>query len=128
LWRIGREDGLERLGIRVETFGIATNLAENEAQVKRLAAITGNPDIGAPLLAVTETALAAAPPDGAKVDALLWQEGGIVPGEHTLIAQLLDHAGFASHSAARGLGQGSYVPLEQVLADRAKPPTVDTTA
>jgi iron complex transport system substrate-binding protein len=27
------------------------------------------------------------------------------------------HTGFASHSAARGLGQGAYVPLEQVLAD-----------
>ena len=38
-------------------------------------------------------------------------------GEETLIARLLDHTGFASHSAARGLGQGAYLPLERVLAD-----------
>jgi len=110
----------ERLGIRVEIFGIATNLAENEAQVRRLAAITGHPDAGEPLLAVTDTALAV-PYEGRKVSALLWQEGGIVPGRETLIAALLDHFGFASHSEARGLGQASYVPLEQVLAD---PPQV----
>ena len=36
---------------------------------------------------------------------LLWQAGGIVPGEATLIAELLAHTGFASHAAARGLGQ-----------------------
>ena len=53
--------------------------------------------------------------------ALLWQSGGIVPGEDTLIARLLAHTGFASHSAARGLGQGAYLPLERVLAD---PPAV----
>ncbi len=29
----------------------------------------------------------------------------------------MTHTGFASHSAARGLAQGAYVPLEQVLAD-----------
>ena len=40
-----------------------------------------------------------------------------MPGEETLIARLMAHAGFASHSAARGLGQGAYLPLEQVLAD-----------
>ena len=34
---------------------------------------------------------------------------------------MLERAGFASHSAARGLGQGAYLPLEQVLAD---PPQV----
>ena len=27
------------------------------------------------------------------------------------------HTGFASHSGARGLGQGAYLPLERVLAD-----------
>ena len=41
----------------------------------------------------------------------------IAAGEDTLIARLMAHAGFASHSAARGMGQGAYLPLEQVLAD-----------
>jgi iron complex transport system substrate-binding protein len=47
----------------------------------------------------------------------LWQQGGLVPGEATLIARLLANAGFSNHPAARGLGQGAYLPLERVLAD-----------
>jgi iron complex transport system substrate-binding protein len=107
----------ERLGVRVETVGIASTSAESEAQVAKLAALAGHPERGAALNARIEAALAAAQWDGAKVTTLLWQEGGIVPGEQSLIAQLLSRTGFASHSAARGLGQGAYLPLEQVLAD-----------
>ena len=112
------KQAFERLGIRVETFGIATSFEENEEQVHRLAALTGDPDAGAVLAMETDTWLDETRWDGPKADALLWQEGGIVPGDQTLIAALLDHTGFVSHSAARGLGQASYVPLEEVLADR----------
>jgi iron complex transport system substrate-binding protein len=110
-----------RLGVRVETFGIVSDLGENAAQVRRLAALAGHPERGEALLARIDRALAAARHDGLRVSALLWQQGGIVPGEETLIARLMAHAGFASHSAARGLGQGAYLPLERVLAD---PPAV----
>ena len=111
----------DRLGIRVETFGIVPDLAENAAQIRRLAALAGHPERGEALLGRIDDALTSTRHDGRKVDALLWQPGGIVPGEGTLIARLLAHTGFASHSAARGLGQASYLPLEQVLAD---PPQV----
>jgi iron complex transport system substrate-binding protein len=106
-----------RLGVRVETFGIVSDLEGNARQVRRLAALAGHPERGRALLARIDAALAAARFDGPKVRTLLWQEGGIVPGEDTLIARLMVLTGFASHSAARGLGQGAYVPLEQVLAD-----------
>jgi iron complex transport system substrate-binding protein len=119
------KQAFERLGIRVETFGIATTLDEDEEQVNRVAALTGDPDAGALLEMETSTWLDETRWDGPKADALLWQEGGIVPGERTLIAALLEHTGFASHSASRGLGQASYVPLEEVLAD---PPQVIITA
>lgn len=109
--------GFERLGIRVETIGIATSAAESEAQVAELAALAGHPERGAALNARVEAAMARARWDGPKVPTLLWQEGGIVPGEGTLISNLLENAGFANHSAARGLGQGAYLPLERVLAD-----------
>ena len=110
-----------RLGIRVETFGVAPDLAENAAQIRRLAALAGHPARGEALLARIGAALAATRSDGAPATTLLWQAGGIVPGEETLIARLMAHTGFASHSAARGLGQGAYLRLEQVLAD---PPAV----
>ena len=56
-------------------------------------------------------------PAGAPVSALVWQAGGIVPGEGTLIADLLRRTGFANAAAARGLGQADILPLEQVIAD-----------
>ena len=108
---------LDRLGIRVETFGIVPDLEENAAQIRRLAVLAGHPERGEALVARIDAALAATRHDGEPVTALLWQQGGIVPGDDTLIARLMAHAGFASHSAARGLGQGAYLPLEQVLAD-----------
>src|ERR671912_264954 len=46
-----------RLGIRVETFGIVPDLAENAAQVRRLAALAGHPARGEALLARIEAAL-----------------------------------------------------------------------
>lgn len=107
----------ERLGIEVETFGIVSDLADNAAQIRRLAALAGQPERGEALLERIDEALASAKHTGTKVEALLWQQGGLVPGEGTLIAELLAHTGFASHSAARGLGQGAYLPLEEVLVD-----------
>jgi iron complex transport system substrate-binding protein len=106
-----------RLGIRVETFGIASSAAESEAQVAQLAALVGHAERGAALNVRIREAMERAHWHGPKLPTLLWQQGGLVPGEETLISALLENAGFASHSAARGLGQGAYVSLESVLVD-----------
>jgi iron complex transport system substrate-binding protein len=106
-----------RLGARVETVGIAGTVAESEAEVRRLAALAGEPAKGEALVGRIERAVAAAHRPGSRVTALVWQEGGLVPGPETLVAELLDNSGFASQSAARGLRQGAYLPLEEVLAD-----------
>ncbi|RPF72646.1 iron ABC transporter substrate-binding protein [Aurantiacibacter spongiae] len=108
---------LERAGIRIETVGMVSTLAESEAQVRALARVAGHPAAGDSLVARIEAAWDDYARPGRKLRTLLWQQGGIVPGEATLAAAMLEHAGFASHSAARGLGQGAYLPLEEVLAD-----------
>jgi iron complex transport system substrate-binding protein len=106
-----------RLGVQVETVGIATTVAESKAQVRQLAALTGEPAKGEALARRIDRAVAAAHRSGPPVSALVWQEGGLVPGSQTLVADLLGNSGFVSQSAVRGLGQGAYLPLEQVLAD-----------
>jgi iron complex transport system substrate-binding protein len=106
-----------RLGIRVELVGIAATVEDSRAQVRSLAALTGHPQRGAALVARIDAALARTQAAGPPVPTLLWQQGGLVPGPYSLIHQLMAHAGLASLSAARGLGQGAYLPLEQVLAD-----------
>jgi len=113
----------ERLGLRLETLGIASTVAESRTQIRQLARLAGNPARGEALIARIDGALAAAAPteDAPPVSALVWEPGGIVPGDGTLIAELLRRTGFANFAAARGLGQADQLPLERVLAD---PPRV----
>ncbi|MFM5953660.1 MAG: ABC transporter substrate-binding protein [Novosphingobium sp.] len=109
---------LARLGIPLVEIPIAGSVEQSLDQVRQLAALTGHPQRGAALIARITAALAQAQPrDGRVVPALVWQSGGIVPGDQTLIADLLRRTGFANAAAARGLGQADFLPLEQVLAD-----------
>ena len=110
-----------RFAVRVQTVGSPETVAQSEDQVRQLARLAGHPERGERLVARIERALSAARASGPPRTALLWQPGGIVAGPDTLAAELLRRTGFVSLSAARGLGQGAYLPLEQVLAD---PPQV----
>ncbi|GAA0276375.1 ABC transporter substrate-binding protein [Alteraurantiacibacter aestuarii] len=107
----------DRLGIQVETIGIASTLEDSLSQIRQLAALTGDAAAGEELVRQVETAWRQSAHYGPPMSTLMWQEGGIVPGPESLIARMLDHSGFALHSAARGLAQGAYLPLEAVLAD-----------
>ena len=71
------------------------------------------------LIAQIEQALTqyAADPGHQEIPAVLWQPGQIVPGETTMISQLMRLMGFSSHSQSRGLGQADFLPLENILAD-----------
>jgi len=107
----------ERLGVTVEMLGIASSVADSKAQVRELAAVAGLPQRGEALAKRIDAALAATAKEGAPVSTVLWQDGGIVPGERTLISELMEHTGLASHSAARGMRQADYLSLERLLAD-----------
>lgn len=117
------ELALRRMGFRIHKIGSITSIADARAQVRELAALADRRAAGEAMVARIDAALAlAAPPAGARpVAALVWQAGGLVPGEDTLVSDLLAHTGFTNFSAGRGLGQGAIVPLEDVLAD---PPPV----
>jgi iron complex transport system substrate-binding protein len=118
---------MARLGLRLEQLPIASTVSASEAQVRQIAILAGHPQRGEALIARIETALAAAapPPGVVPVSAVVWQSGGMVPGNTTLIAELLRRTGFSSHSAARGLKQADILPLEAMLAD---PPAVILSA
>jgi iron complex transport system substrate-binding protein len=102
--------------LRVETFGSPTTVAASIAQVREVAAIAGRGLEGEWL--ARDMAQAATPADHARpIAALLWQPGEIVPGNATLVAELLRVKGFANHADAMGLGQADFAALETVLAD-----------
>lgn len=110
---------LERLGMKVERFHIETSVAASEDQVRKVARLAGHPERGEALVARMRAALAkSAPPVGqAPIPVVVWQSGGIVPGEGTLIADLLRLTGFTSFTTARGMRQADILPLERMLAD-----------
>lgn len=118
---------LERFGIRVESFAIEHNVPESIDRIRELARLTGHPERGERLIQRIEQALArAAPAAGSPaIPAVVWQSGGIVPGPDALISDIMGRVGFSSHSAARGLRQADYLPLEEMLAD---PPEAILTA
>ncbi|MFC3173551.1 ABC transporter substrate-binding protein [Novosphingobium bradum] len=115
-------NALARLGIPLVEVPIAQSVVQSEAQVRQIAALAGQPARGEALVVRIEAALAAArPADSRRIPALVWQSGGIVPGQQTLIADLLARTGFAHAAAAKGLRQADFLPLERVVA---QPPAV----
>lgn len=116
-------NAFRKLGFEVVTVPIAPDIGTAREQVGRLARLAGHPELGRRLVDRIDDALArAAPPPGTRpVSALVWESGGLVAGDDTLIADMMRHAGFANAAAARGLSQADFLPLEQVLA---RPPRV----
>ena len=114
---------LRDLGMEVVTIGSIDSVATSEAQVRQLASATRNNAAGESLVHEIEEAIASArPPAGARpVSAIVWESGGIVAGDTTLIADLLHRTGFDNAAAARGLRQADVMPLEAMIAN---PPQV----
>ncbi|MGB6152288.1 MAG: ABC transporter substrate-binding protein, partial [Pricia sp.] len=106
---------LERLGLRVETFDSPSSVAESAAQIERIGALTGNARPARELaLQISRAAPSQAP---APMTTLLWQPGQIVPGEATLVGELMRRNGLVSHAQALGLNQADYVSLERLLSE-----------
>ena len=111
------------LGIRLVQLPIVATVDQARQQVLELARLAGHESAGILLNAQIDASLAraAAPRGNLPVSAIVWQAGGIVPGRDTLVADMLAHTGFTLQSAARGMVQADYLPLEAVLA---RPPRV----
>lgn len=114
---------LRDLDIDLVTIGTVDSVASSEAQVRQLADAIRNRSAGQQLIGDIERALASAAPAASQeaASAIVWESGGIVAGDQTLIADLLRRTGFANAAATRGLRQADYLPLEAMLAD---PPQV----
>ncbi len=118
----------QRLGLHLETLAIANTVEDSHAQIRQLAALAGHPDRGEALIRRIDSAVAqAAPPANYQpVSAIVWESGGMVPGDNTLIADLLRRTGFTNASAAQGYHQADLLPLERMLAN--PPQVILTTA
>ncbi len=114
---------LERAGLRVETFGSPVSVAESLDQVGKVAAMLGRADEGDALAhKITQSVpdRQSLPEKGA-VSMMLWQPGQIVPGQASLVWDILSRYGTLNHNAALGLDQADHASLEMIVAN---PPDV----
>jgi iron complex transport system substrate-binding protein len=113
---------LERLNIRIMKLSVAESVADSEKQVRDVAAAVGAPERGEEIVGAIEHAIAnARPHDERRVSAVIWQDGGMVPGKGSLADQLLQITGYRNFSAEYGLAKWDVLPLEYLIA---KPPDV----
>ncbi len=108
---------LDRLGIRVETFGIEEDFDDIRANVTRMGALLGREARAAELLAGMDAALAAPSPEGPRPRAALFYANGYTSGAGTLAHAILDAAGIDNVAAERGVGGMARLPLEVLVLD-----------
>ncbi len=108
---------LKKYDIPLELYDIANSVDENYGQIRSIAALTGNPHLGAALIANIERALeaSAAPPSARKIKTLVYRSEGLVLGTGTLTAELLDRTGFANASESYGIKAFGILPLEKLV-------------
>jgi len=114
---------LKRLNIRTELFKVPNSWIENQAQIRRIAAVVGHPDRGEALIGHVEAAMArGAPRPGARpITALVFQPNGFAAGHGTLVDEMMRRAGFVNLAQRYGLKKWGNVALERLLDD---PPEV----
>lgn len=116
---VGTRAALDRMKVRVATFGVPDAVSDSLSQIRDLAAEIGQSARGATLIAQIENALAAAapPPSKASIQALVFQPGGLVAGKGTLVDEMLRRTGFENVAARYGIGLWGKASLEKVIAD-----------
>lgn len=110
---------LDRLGVRLVRLGVPSTVDDSKAQIAEIGHILGYEERAQALNARIDAAMAAAAPDARAAgapSALIWQDGGLVPGKGTLANELLVRAGFRSTSETLGLAQWDMVSLERLLS------------
>lgn len=113
---------LHRMHIRLVQIGVPESIAESEEQIRTIAAAVHQRQRGERLVARIDAAVrAASAQQGPTPAALIWQGGGLVPGEGTLASELLSRTGYRNMSPAYGLKRWDVLPLEHLVA---RPPQV----
>jgi iron complex transport system substrate-binding protein len=108
---------LERMDIRIVKFSVAESIEESEQQIRQIAAAVAAPERGEALIgAIAHAVESARPHDQRLIRALIWQGGGMVPGQGTLADQLLRLTGYRNMSAEYGLPKWGVLPLEYLIA------------
>lgn len=112
---------VRHLGVRTLGVGVPQSIADSRTQVRTVAAAIGRVAQGERLVARIDAVVAAARTRAPPVPALIWGGGGLVPGEGSLVDEMLRVSGFVGAGARYGTRGWGNLPLETVLL---RPPRV----
>ncbi|QJB68265.1 ABC transporter substrate-binding protein [Parasphingorhabdus halotolerans] len=109
-------DALQASGIKVHLIGVPDSVAQSLDQIEQIALAVNEKPRGDILQSKIRAAVDAASTGAkqARPKLLIWQAGGLVPGEGTLIDDMIGLAGFANASADYRLAMWDILPLEPV--------------
>ena len=115
---IPTRNALRRVGIRYELFDVAFSVTESLAQIRRIAALVGNPAGGEALVGRIERAIEAArlPPGAPRLSAAVYQSGGNTAGANTVTDDLMQIVGLDNLAARYGIRTHQPMQLELLVA------------
>lgn len=108
---------LAQMDITVLQSPVANSIQQSHDQIMSIAKAIGQEERGAALIADIEAAMRAAKPhDDNLIPAIVWQGGGLVPGDDTLIDEILSRTGYQNIAQNYGLSQWDVIGLERISA------------
>jgi iron complex transport system substrate-binding protein len=115
---IATRNALRRVGIHYELFDVAFSVEESLAQIRRIAALIGNPAAGAALVARIERAIETArlPPGARRLTAAVYETGGLTAGSKTVTDELMQIVGLDNLAARYGIRMHAPMQLELLVA------------
>jgi len=108
---------LQKLHVNLALFELPNSIEISTQQVTRIANLVGHPERGIALNQRINEALnkSKVRSNQAPLSALVYQENGFVPGEKTLIDEVMHLFGFTNQAKVYGIKQWGIVHLEDVL-------------
>lgn len=114
---IATRNALTRVGIHFELFEVPTSIAENRAQIRRLAALLHAEERGEALIARIDAAIEAARPAASipMLSAAVYQPGGLTAGTETITDELMRSVGLENIPARYDLRMHRPISMEDLL-------------
>ncbi len=115
---IPTRNALRRVGIHYELFDVAFSVEESLAQIRRIAAVIGEPAAGEALVGRIERAIEAArlPPGKRRLTAAVYETGGLTAGAKTVTDELMQIVGLDNLAARYGIQMHQPMQLELLVA------------
>ncbi len=118
---LATRQALTRLNMPVTVFDAPESVEESRGQIRKIAALVGNPRGGERLIGRIDAALASAAFPGPQAPALIHHSSGLTPGATTLPDELLRRTGFRNMAVSYGLKGWGKVGIESIIT---RPPSL----